>query len=1667
MKKITLFLLLLSLVSTGAQALVMDAPHNEITCVDCHNYSAWWRYSPVSASNEPSRGGITTAVCLRCHNNPDGPIPYKKPHSSVSFGATAQHGDWSTNCIDCHDPHFQAQLDWRGTNSAELFLVTGTIGAAGSLVQNGNGTTTFTYTTTEVDPLWDDPNLWTNKTGSARSLILVDDTQQALNTYLIVAADTNTLTVKSALNSASAGHTFGLIYGQLIKSSIATPHGGSRTVKLFNPKVTFALGGFTEPGTPSPQGVCQVCHTVTKYWQSDGSLTDHNSAESCNSCHPATVGFAHGGGVEGGGTGCQGCHGKDASEGGYGTTISHATHTANDANHLKGPHITCDACHDTNNFPFFKSGLDGNDDGRISLAETDVCNTCHSPGGTYDGVNDLTLGAKANWPGGIYEADTVTLKSGKERWCATCHDESTAVIGGISAPNVVGDEGANSTYGTGYGFYKTGHGLANDQTYPSSGGATAGAGLGCNNCHDFSLAHVDGKARTFACEDGCDNTEYRDGYRLKLVNGQAPMQIPLTGFSNDSSQFRLCYSCHDSGPFLEASNLQTNLISTGTDGIAQNRHQYHLNFAYQLRYPADYNYSSASNSRVTCVTCHNVHGSTRLAMVNDGRLINREPGLRIWYNNPEQVTYNPSSSNPPLPESVPLTASTGTLISYGSSTNLCGHCHGNNNVTAEDRNAYQNVSVSSTEPAAEAVDVPLNSAVTIIWDQEIDCSTVTTATVTISPAVGWIKTSCVGQQAAFRPSGQSGSSLYIVTVSDSVRDTNGGAMALSYPFSYTTAAPTVAAPTMGAPTVVSTSAIQWDFTDNANNEEGFKLHDADQVMTASASTPNESSLTETGLSANTRYTRHIHAYREGEDSLASASVAAYTLPVVPDVTADTTTSNWHTTADVVFSNVAGFGDGAVQHYRYAWDTSATHTYNDSEPQWTSGTLTKTANAEGSWYLHVKSYNGDNVANATTADYGPYNFDGVVLAVSSTSPSAGATNGVTDGNVTINFNEDIDCATVTASTITITPSVGWNRTSCSGSQAVFEPNGQSSSTPYTVTVSTSVMDANAIPLSSSHQFSYTTVTEGGVITVCKTGTCDFTTIQGAINDAGTTNGKVVRVTDSATYSEKINFQGKLITVQSANGAAQTKIDGDGTNSPVVTFSSGETSSSVLDGFTIDNKAATAQGATRGIYIANSSSPTIRNSIVEGNAVTNCGEDSNVCGGGGVYIKSSAPTFETSIIRNNSITNRFGGGVYVSGSASAPTFTATTISGNTSNQHAGGIYSNAAPLTLTNCTISSNQTGNSVSYDGGGLYLTGSTAQATISGGTFSSNSGRAGGAIYMTGSTAASPLSIQNATITSNTGYIGAGIYLTAVTNPSTITNTTISSNTSAQFGGGINSNSPLTITDSHIDNNTVTSINHDGGGIYLSTATATANISNTSVNGNTARGGAGIYITNDADVTFTGGTVSNNSCYSGSGGGGINIANAGSSLNISKVIISGNRGGSYGGGVMNSATATISNCTITGNTTDQQTYSDGGGIYSTGTLDIYNSTIAGNYAKRYGGGLRVQSGTATVSNSILYGNTAGTSNPQISGTPVVSYADVGGGFTGTGNIAADPLFVSFTVPDDQAGDNAPKTSGNYHLQSASPCRNAGNNANAPVGTDMDGDSRIMDGTVDMGSDEMP
>lgn len=239
-----------------------------------------------------------------------------------------------------------------------------------------------------------------------------------------------------------------------------------------------------------------------------------------------------------------------------------------------------------------------------------------------------------------------------------------------------------------------------------------------------------------------------------------------------------------------------------------------------------------------------------------------------------------------------------------------------------------------------------------------------------------------------------------------------------------------------------------------------------------------------------------------------------------------------------------------------------------------------------------------------------------------------------------------------------------------------------------------------------------------------------TIQAGIDAAS--DGEIVVGRDgtyTGTGNKNLNFWGKAITVRSQKGAENTIIDCENDGRGFY-FSNGETSLSVVDGFTIINGNTDRGG---GIY-CNSSSPTIFNCAITYNTasdrgggidcsnsssptITNCTflGNSAVSGGGMCNVQTSSPTVTNCTFKNNSAT--WGGGMsnYSSSSPtvtecifetnlaesgggigctelSSPTIVACTISGNQASGHIGGIhcYRGAAPA-ITNCIITGNSAG----------------------------------------------------------------------------------------------------------------------------------------------------------------------------------------------------------------------------------------------------------------------------------------------------------------------------------------------------------------------------------------
>ena len=379
-----------------------------------------------------------------------------------------------------------------------------------------------------------------------------------------------------------------------IRSSLTSPNSGDQDVVFLTREGTGSLAD----GDQTFDGICEVCHTTTDYHRNstDGGH-DHYPGNRCVRCHDHKFEFEPMIGVQ-----------------------SHMRHAGSETPADLG--LSCDHCH-ANEAGLFQDGL--------PFTTTTICNECHSPGGMVDGVDDPAVGARPNWDSGLYQEGAIP--AGKERWCGGCHDLGTSIIDGVSAPPVAGDNT--------WGFFATGHGRNNS--------------LDCTDCHNVNAVHIDGVARSYSA--ALDN--HQAAFRLSDVDGGPPLLVPrlLANRINpfdDPPYFDLCFQCHDRhallggplapvGPYY-APDMQTNFRNDspmiipdglGTDismfsisGVdAANSHYTHLRAGPPIIYDSDRD--GVTESLVTCVTCHNVHGSSTAMMIRDGKLIGLEPSLNF------------------------------------------------------------------------------------------------------------------------------------------------------------------------------------------------------------------------------------------------------------------------------------------------------------------------------------------------------------------------------------------------------------------------------------------------------------------------------------------------------------------------------------------------------------------------------------------------------------------------------------------------------------------------------------------------------------------------------------------------------------------------------------------------------------------------------------------------------------------------------------------------------------------------------------------------------------------------------------------------------------------------------------------------------------------------------
>lgn len=365
-----------------------------------------------------------------------------------------------------------------------------------------------------------------------------------------------------------------------------------------------------------------------------------------------------------------------------------------------------------------------------------------------------------------------------------------------------------------------------------------------------------------------------------------------------------------------------------------------------------------------------------------------------------------------------------------------------------------------------------------------------------------------------------------------------------------------------------------------------------------------------------------------------------------------------------------------------------------------------------------------------------------------------------------------------------------------------------------------------------------------------------------------------------------------------------------------------------------------------------------------------ENSGPAAGGGVYLYGGSVILRDSSIHDN--TANLGGGVHgVLSNGYAPNLSLPSNADVYDNQalagdgFGGGIYMSEGGISVADCSdIESND-----AIDGGGVYLI--TSTVTIEGSCSEIQLNTAtenGGGVYAQGSFV--NLDNQAELYDNDAGTDGSGSGGGAYLDDSDLWSdrASIRYNSAGSYGGGVyatnssrvdmdlGSYTCLQTRCSQLDNNIAS--NYYGGGIYASNSTI--DLLNTFVENNTANLGGGLYAGPSSTVVASNNVFARNSA-TGSVGDGIRL---------------------------NSASMSGSGNTLANN--------NAGGASTGRAIDSFSSTL-------------------TLGCSIIWGHTSSIDPAGLN----VTYSDIEGGYTGAGNMNANPLFVSSGSQD-------------YHLQNTSP-----------------------------------
>ncbi|MEM9619755.1 MAG: choice-of-anchor Q domain-containing protein, partial [Pseudomonadota bacterium] len=432
---------------------------------------------------------------------------------------------------------------------------------------------------------------------------------------------------------------------------------------------------------------------------------------------------------------------------------------------------------------------------------------------------------------------------------------------------------------------------------------------------------------------------------------------------------------------------------------------------------------------------------------------------------------------------------------------------------------------------------------------------------------------------------------------------------------------------------------------------------------------------------------------------------------------------------------------------------------------------------------------------------------------------------------------------------------------------------------------------------------------------------------------------------------ITLAGTQLTITQDSIAIDGDLDNDGTadvtidandQSRVIQFTGGGGESNPgqlsLDGLVItEGNVTDANGG--GILLNNDTETTITNSVISSNYLSIEGGQAF---GGGIAVNGSSAVLRLygSEVSGN-YTQGLGGGVFNNGDAYLHD---TTFSGNSANEQGGGIH-NTRDLYIYGGSFDTNS-----SVSGGAIFNFGYSADATIEGTGFETNSSSlSGGAIVNYQGT----LNADGASFTGNYSESGNGGAIAASEATTTIINSGFYGNSAGNEGGAIhNEDSDLGFANSLFSGN---SAEGNGGAIDTNGANSELFSVNSTFYGNQATSGGAIYgdLTNNQiyNSTFTGNYASNR------GGAFAHRSNDPNyTARVLNSIFSGNDAGVAGADIAQLNGTYV--YAYGGNIVGGPGFSDAGVVEIADVASVFNETIINPYTGLLSGRLRDNGGPA-------------------------------------------------------------------------------------------------------------